>query len=456
MPQMARRPSGPGRARRRRPPQPRVVDLAAGLAGVGLGGAVGLALSTETASQLTARGGVAIFLGNLTGLVGTELALVMVLLMSRIAPIERAVGQDRLARWHRRLSPWPIGLLVAHALFTTIGYAQAAKSGIGREIATLLGSYPDVLAATVGLGLMVAVGVVSVRAVRHRLRHETWWVLHLYLYLALALSFAHVLAVGQGFVGHPLTQAVWSLLWALAAALVLSYRVVLPAVRSWRLGLRVVGVREEGPGVSSIICAGRNLDRLGVDGGQFFIWRFLARGLWWQGHPYSLSALPSATHLRLTVRASGDHSAALARLRPGTRVAVEGPYGAFTRHARRRRRALLLAGGIGVTALRSLLEDLPREAAPVVVVRASRDEDLVLRDELGALAHDRGGRLHELVGARTDLTFDARSLERLVPDIARRDVFVCGPDGFVDAAVRAARRLGVPRDALHFEAFSLS
>jgi predicted ferric reductase len=450
-------PAAPGGPRRlRRAPRRLSADLAGALVGLGLGASVALALRGETASQLAAPGGVASFLGSLTGLVGTYLALVMVLLMSRIAPVERVIGQDGLARWHQKLAPWPISLLVAHALLITLGYAQAAKSGLGKEVATLLRSYPDVLAATVALGLMVAVAIASIRAVRRRLRYETWWVLHLYLYLALALAFAHELVLGPAFVGHPLTQAVWSFAWAATAGLVLVYRVGLPLARSVRFKLRVVEVRQEASDTYSVILAGRNLDRLAVEGGQFFIWRFLARDLWWQGHPYSLSALPAAGHLRLTARARGDHSRALSLLKPGTRVFVEGPYGAFTRYARQRDKALLIAGGIGVTAVRALLEDLPPQAAPVVVLRASSEEHLVFRDELALLVKERNGKLHELVGSRDDLPFDARSLKRLVPDITRRDVFVCGPDGFVDAVVSAAKRLGVAKDALHREAFSLS
>ena len=63
----------------------------------------------------------------------------------------------------------------------------------------------------------------------------------------------------------------------------------------------------------SVICTGRRLDRLAVSGGQFFCWRFLTRGMWWQAHPYSLSALPQPPYLRLTVKAVGDHSAAAGR-----------------------------------------------------------------------------------------------------------------------------------------------
>lgn len=431
------------------------MTAAAVVAGAGLGATTALAITAETASQFTAPGGVASFAGSLTGLAGTYLALVMVLLVSRIPFVEHVLGLDGLLRWHRRIAPWPISLLVAHALLITAGYAQTAKSGIWHEAGTLLTRYPDMLTATAGLGLMCLAGVISVRALRRRLRRETWWTVHLVMYLALAISFAHVIVLGPSFVGHPLTQTVWSAAWAASAGLVLCYRIGLPVVRSLRHRLRVAEVRPEGPGVVSIVCTGRHLDRLAVSGGQFFSWRFLTRDLWWQAHPYSLSALPRPPYLRLTVKGVGDHSASLARLRPGTRVAVEGPYGAFTRHAQRHRRALLIAGGIGVTATRALLEDLPRAAQPVVLLRVSRQQDLVLRQEVADLVRRRGGRLHELTGARAQQRLDERSLPALVPDLYERDIFVCGPEGFVAGIVATARRLGVPGDVIHHEAFAL-
>ncbi len=425
------------------------------VAGIGLGATAALAIADETASELTAPGGAATFAGSLTGLVGTYLALMMVLLVSRIPAIERVLGQDGLLRWHRRLAPWPISLIAAHAVFITVGYAQAARAGIWHQIGTLLTRYPDVLTATIGLGIMCAIGVISIRAIRRRLPRETWWLIHLWMYLALAISFAHVIVLGPSFVGHPLTQVVWSVAWAATAGLVICYRFGLPVVRSLRYRLAVAEVRQEGPGVVSVICSGRNLDKLAVAGGQFFCWRFLTPRLWWQAHPYSLSALPQPPYLRLTVKAVGDHSAGLARLKPGTKIAVEGPYGAFTRHAQQRPRALLIAAGIGVTALRSLLEDLPRNAAPVVLLRASREEDLVLRKEVADLVRHRRGQLHELIGSREKAAITERSLPRLVPDLRQRDVFVCGPEGFVDSIVSLVTDLGVPDEVIHHEAFAL-
>ncbi len=436
-----------------KPPRPWVVHALAWVAAGGLVLVLASGIDVETGSELRAPGGVAIFVGSLTGLVGMYLALVMLLLVSRIPAVERVLGQDGLVRWHKWLSPWPLSLIGLHAVFIVVGYAEAAKSGILQQIGTLVSSYPDMLAATVGLALMAFAGIVSIRAIRSRLRRETWWVIHLYLYLALALSFAHVLALGPSFVGHPLARILWSLAWLATAGSVICFRILLPIVRSLRYGLTVREVRAEGPGVVSVICAGRGVERMAISGGQFFEWRFLARDLWWQAHPYSVSALPRPPYLRLTVKTVGDHSAAVARLRPGTRVMVEGPYGAFTRHAQQRRRTVLIAGGIGLTALRSLLEDLPQASAPVVVVRVSKPDDFVFRSEVEALVRHRNGTVHEVVGGRSKVRFDAKVLATMVPDIRQRDVFVCGPIGFVEDVVAMAHRLGVHRSAIHYEEF---
>ena len=435
-----------------------VGDVGTVLAGLGFGATIGLALTAETHSELVATGGIAIFAGNLTALAGTYLVLVMVLLVSRIPVIERAIGQDRLVRWHRRLSPWPLTLLAAHAVLTTVGYAQAGKTGFLHQIGIFINSYPDMLAAVIAFGMMLGIGFASVRAVRNRVRRETWWTIHLCMYLALALAFAHEIALGPSFVGHPLTRTVWIMVWILSAGVVLVYRVGLPIVRTIRHRLRVVDVRDDAPGVVSIVCSGRHLDRLAVSGGQFMLWRFLARGIWWQAHPYSISALPQPPYIRLTVKEVGDHSAAVARLRPGTRIVIEGPYGAFTRHAQHHKKAVLIAAGIGVTALRSLLEDLPggsNGSHPIVIVRASRPSDLVFHAELVELVKHRRGELHEIVGSREKVHFDEDTLVSLVPNLDQRDLYVCGPEGFVDRVVEIAGNLGVSRESIHHEAFSL-
>jgi len=190
-----------------------------------------------------------------------------------------------------------------------------------------------------------------------------------------------------------------------------------------------------------------------VSGGQFFHWHFLTKGMWWQGHPYSLSALPRPPYIRVTIKGLGDQSRAAASLRPGTRVAIEGPYGTFTDHARLREGVALFAAGVGITPVRALLEDLPAGVDTVVVVRASTPADLVHRDEVAALVRQRHGRLQEIVGSRHKVRLNARVLRSLVPDIAYRDVYICGPGGFTAEIADAAQQLGTDAEQIHAETF---
>jgi ferredoxin-NADP reductase len=286
------------------------------------------------------------------------------------------------------------------------------------------------------------------------MRYETWWAVHLYTYLALALSFSHQLANGSMFVGHPLTRVFWTALFIGTAGVVFAHRIVLPIWRSSFHQLRVAEVHPEGPGVVSVLLEGRRLRLMPIAGGQFIQLRILRRGLWWQAHPYSVSALPDGRFLRITVKDLGDHSGALARLEPGTRVAIEGPYGAFTAAARHGDRIVMIGAGVGVTPLRALLEDLPTHVDTVMLARASDEQSLVLRDELRALIKLRGGCLHELLGARRQTQISARSLAALIPDIKYRDVFICGPTGFTTTVLGAVRALGVPAERIHHEEFA--
>jgi ferredoxin-NADP reductase len=287
------------------------------------------------------------------------------------------------------------------------------------------------------------------------MRYETWWSIHLYAYLAAALSLPHQLTTGASFLGHPWARVFWLGLWLSTAGVVLACRVGLPLWRSFRHRIRVVRVRDEAPGVVSVILTGHRLDRLPVAGGQFLQWRFMKRGLWWQAHPYSLSALPTKTHARITVRTDGDHGRELAALSPGTRVVIEGPYGTFTTDSRTMERVVLIGAGVGSAPVRALLDDLPREVDVVVLLRGSEESDLVLRDEITRLVEQRGGRLHELVGPRHRVRLDADVLRWLVPDIVERDLYVCGPRGFLRSLLRAARSLGVPSEQIHYEDFAI-
>jgi ferredoxin-NADP reductase len=318
------------------------------------------------------------------------------------------------------------------------------------------------LLAAAGTVCLVMVVVTSVKAARKRLRYESWHLLHLYAYLGVGLALPHQLWSGQEFLTSPLATVFWWSSWALTAVAVLVWRVALPLWRSARHDVRVTSVVREDVDVVSVHMTGRRLDRLGAEAGQFLTWRFLTGAGWTRAHPYSLSAAPDGRGLRITVKELGDGSASLPAVRPGTRVLVEGPYGRLSDRARTRPKVAFIGAGVGITPLRAMAEELDYAPGDAVLLYRFPDRPLFGR-EFDVLARDRGLRVLMLpghrrsqgswLGAGVGEADDATVLRRWVPDLAERDVYVCGPEGWLEDVRRAALAVGLPPDRFHVESF---
>ncbi|MFJ7966864.1 ferric reductase-like transmembrane domain-containing protein [Streptomyces sp. NPDC096324] len=393
--------------------------------------------------------------GRIAGLLCGYACAVLVALMARVPLLERRVGSDRVARWHAMAGRYTICLLVAHVTLILFGYAAQDGSGVVDETLSVVLDYPDMLKATIGTLILFAVGITSARAARRRISHEFWYYVHLLTYVAVFLAFFHQLALGSDFVGDAAARFAWYTLYLGTAALVVWFRLLTPVRLNLRHRLRVESVHRESPGVFSIVVGGERLDELDARAGQFFRWRFLADGLRWTSTPYSLSAPPRPDRMRITVKALGDHSAAVGMLRPGTRVWAEGPYGSLTSDRSTSSKALLIAGGVGITPLRALFETLPGRVT--LLYRARTAEDLALGGELEDIARWRGARvlyaLNSADGSRPRLT--AGFLREAVPDIAEHDVYLCGPPAMARDLYGELRAAGVPDRRIHHESFEL-
>lgn len=405
-------------------------------------------------------------LGRLSGLVAADLLLVQVFLMARVPMIERSYGQDELARRHRLTGFWSFNLLLAHIALILGGYTLRDHNNLLRETWTVVTTYGGMLLALAATAALAVVVVTSVRLARRALRYESWHLLHLYAYVGVGLSIPHEIWTGADFTSSRVAQVYWWSAYGVAAGAIVVYRLLLPIWRTLRHGLTVREVIHEAPGVVTVSLGGRGLHRMPVRAGQYFVFRFLDGPGWSRGNPYSLSASPAPDRLRVTAKAAGDGSSRLARLRPGTRVAVEGPYGRLTAERRVTGRVAMFACGIGITPLRALLEELDyRRGDAVLVYRAHSEGDLVFRDELEQLARRRGITVHYVLGPRlrgraswlpegAGSWSDAGAVRQLVPEISQYDVFVCGPDRWMDAACAAVTAAGLPADQLHQERFS--
>jgi len=424
---------------------------------------IAIFLSDGGAARFATAADAVTSLGILAGLVGTDLLLIMLVLAARLPPIDRAFGHDRAMALHQSLGKPALYLILCHAALLITGYALLENINVFAETWSMLTTLPDMPLAFVGLGLLVLVVGTSLVVVRRKFRYEAWHAVHLLAYAAVLVAIPHQLSVGALLAGGTIAHYYWLALYLAVAGSIALFRFVLPLGRSLRHRLTVDRIDHVAPGVVSISLTGHHLEQLRATSGQFFIWRFWSRGLWWQAHPFSLSAAPNGRSLRITVRALGDASAELPGLRRGVRVSFEGPYGLFTENARTSPRVVLIAAGIGVAPIRSLLETAsfaPGDAT--VILRSHLVGDTYLVDEVTDLCRVRGAQLRIIAGSRAPdsngwLPADAAragvTLRSLVPRVADADIYICGPRLWTDAVVRDARSGGVPKKQIHYERF---
>ncbi|NUP20662.1 MAG: ferredoxin reductase family protein [Streptomyces sp.] len=391
------------------------------------------------------------------GLNAALLLLFQLLLVARMPWLDRRIGMDRLTVWHRWVGFTLLWTVLTHATLVVLGYARLDDTSMRKTFVALSG-VPASLLGMLAAAVIAVIAVISTRPLRRRLRYEVWHGLHLLLYVALGLAFVHQLQETTTFTSSAFATAYWWILWLFAFGALMTGRVVMPLWRNTYHQFSVAAVVPESDNVVSVYVTGRHLDKLPARAGQFCIWRFPGHHHWWLANPFSLSAAPDGQGLRLTAKAVGSASAGLRHVPVGSRAFVEGPYGAFTSLHRTRRGVLLIAGGVGITPIRAMLEEQSTGDA-VVLYRVRSEADAVLLDEVRHLVALRGGRLHLLTGRTGEggaPPFGASSLHQLVPDITGRDVYVCGPPAMTRAVLAGLRDLRVPSRQVHAEKFGLA
>jgi len=401
--------------------------------------------------------------GRLAGLLAAFGILLQLILIGRVRWVERVFGLDRLSRLHHVVGFALVVLILAHPVLVTFGHAAQAGVSFSDQFMDFMRKWEDVAAAAVAVAIILAALAFSVVVMLKRIRYEWWYATHLTLYLALALAFGHQLAVGWDLTVNGWFKAYWIALYVFVGANLVWYRFLRPPLAFARHRFAVERLAPEAGEVTSVYIAGRRMERFPARAGQFLIVRFLAKGFRWEAHPFSLSSQPDGQRLRLTIKRLGDFTRRIPELRPGTPVLIDGPHGIFTAERCQAAKALLIAGGIGITPIRALAEELLARGRDLVLLYGNRNrESVVFEKELADLAAASAGKLRIFHVLSDDPSWagekgriDRERLGRLVPDLGEREVFLCGPPPMMKGVRAALRELGVPKRRVHYERFAL-
>jgi len=391
-------------------------------------------------------------LDQITGLLASESGILGLILITRTPMLERRYGLDRMFNWHRVLGVSLSIFLLLHVVFSV--WAWSTPGGLLAAVKSLTGGESYMAMATVGAVLVGVVTISSLRSIRNSMTYETWYFIHLIAYIGLAISFSHQITLGADFTNDKLARWSWIGLHVVVVLWIIWSRwrtLILSILHPYK----VTAVAHPADGLVAVTLNSPVISRHRAHAGQFYMLRQLMPGRWWKTNPFSLSSVPSSAGLRFTIKSRGESSDAMTKIKVGTKVAIEGPYGVCTPEIIGDEPVLMVAGGVGIGPIVSLAENLSPHHKPIIVYRARTQKEMVHVEEIDALMKKLGGQLFTVIGPRAALKvsdpFAADVLRKSVPDIAERVVIVAGPETLIKAVQKGARKAGVPTDRIHAE-----
>lgn len=422
---------------------------------------VGFWAFTSGADTFSSKSGFFVGTGNIAALLAVFGILVQFFLMARVRWLESVVGLDKLAIFHKLNGKISLSLLFIHPFFITFGYALGSDVSITHQFSDFLTKYDDLLPAFIAFLLFMLIGVTSVYFVRNRVKYEYWYYIHLLTYAAILLSWGHQLELGTDFLLNDAFTIYWYLLYGFVLVNVVLFRFIVPTVNFFRFQFVVDSVVKENDSVTSIYITGKNLHGFKVKAGQFAIFHFLAKGFWTEAHPFSISAVPQNNKFRISVKALGDFTRNVGNIPIGTKVFVDGPYGVFTDSPAVKTKVALIAGGIGITPMRPLIDLMAAHNKDAVLIHANKfAKDAVFKDEIEQLAQSGKVKAHyvfsdEYVENHPKGMLNIELLKQLIPDIEDRTVFLCGPPAMMKSVRSMLTALGIRNADVRFEVFAL-
>lgn len=391
------------------------------------------------------------------GFVGLAMMNLQFAITARFQGVAAPYGIDVIIQFHRQISYVALALVLAHPLILFARDPQMLN------LLDPVNAPWRARAGTLSVVLLLALVALSVWRSKFKLGYEAWRISHgILAVLVVAFALAHIVLVGR-YTAQPWKQILWIGMSVSTVAILAYVRVWKPLVM-YRRPYRVAEVVAERGDSYTLVLEPEGHEGLKFRPGQF-AWLTIQNSpfsVYENPFSFSTSALDQA-RLGLTIKAVGDFTSTVKNIPPGTRAYLDGPYGAFTTDRHEGPGFVLVAGGVGITPIMSILHTLEarEDVRPVTLVYAVKTlEAATFREELERLEMKLNMRLVFVVEQPPDDWQGERGfvngemLAKYLPaEPERREYFICGPPPMIDAVEKALVEQGVPPEKIHSEKF---
>jgi len=287
-------------------------------------------------------------------------------------------------------------------------------------------------------------------------RYRVWKRMHRFTFPILTIAFFHSIRLGSDMYGA--VRVLWIALWVLHLILMAAKLVI--GLRSRKHGLtEIVDITDDTPDTTSIVVRKPKGSFLP---GQFAFVGLQYEGKWTDWHPFSLTSVPDDEHLQFTIKSVGATTRLIRQMKPGTPIRVDPGYGAFSHHFTPDDRYVMIAGGVGIAPIHSMIKDLVAkdDQGKVTLIYCVHHEDgLLFRSSLESWFAERPGwNLHMVCSRQKDWPGPVgRLTPELLVELLENDLegtfFMCGPQGLVGSINRFLRNSGMPVKRIRREEF---
>ena len=396
-------------------------------------------------------------LGRLTGLLAVYLILWQLVLIGRIKIIEKSFGFDRLTNIHHLNGLLAWAFIFLHPVFIILAYKLNNNISFFKQTLNLVLNWEGMLPALFSVLIFSFIIIVSLAAIKKKVKYEYWYLVHLFTYWAISLAFEHQLEYGYTLQDN-IFYIYWQAMYVIVIGLLVYYRLLCPIYNFFKHDFRVEKIEKENDNIASIYITGKNLKNFNFLPGQFAIFRFLEGWLSLEAHPFSFSQIKNDKNIRISIKNLGDFSKNIdQKIKIGTRVVIDGPHGTFTSEKTKNNKIAMIAGGIGITPIRSLVEEMQYKDC-VVLYATSKEEDIVFKKEF--INFNEPVNIKYIVSNPIEGWFgekgrvDEEKIKRLIFDYLDRSFYICGPPQFRKRIIKTLRKLGVSKRKIYFEKFN--
>lgn len=402
-----------------------------------------------------------IILGRITGLLAVYLILLQFLFIGRVKWLEKIFGFDKLSEAHHWSGVVAFIFIILHFIFLLIGYGMISELTLWQQFKDFIFNWEELFPATIAFILFIVITISSISIVKKRLKYEAWYYVHFASYLAIIFAFGHQLELGFDLRVNTLFASYWVLLYLFVGVNFVIYRFLNQIYNFYKYKFYVDEIREETADTVSIYIKGKEIKGFKFKAGQFVILRFFSKKFIWQSHPYSVSSLPNYDYLRITAKNLGDFSSQIKNIKTGTKVLVDGPSGIFTRKNSQGDKIIFIAGGVGITPIRALVEDFLQQDINVVLLYSVKKRDqIIFKQELEELSikYPNLFTIHYIVSEEENSHGFSRinqaCIECLVPDVEQREAYICGPSRMSIEMKKNLIKLHINKNKIYYEKFS--